>query len=131
MRIGDLAVAAGVSTRALRYYEEQGMLTAHRTAGGHRDYAPDAVERVRWIKRLFAAGLSSKAILGLPPCAASGVDVETIVERLNNERSRIDAQIRELTATRDSLDGLIAAAGAEREPHNAVRVGSVSRTGRR
>jgi DNA-binding transcriptional MerR regulator len=114
VRIGDLAAAAGVSTRALRYYEEQGMLTPGRSAGGHRHYESDAVERVRWIQRLFAAGLSSKAILGLPPCVESGTDLEAVLERLVAERGRIDAQIRDLAGTRDSLDGIIATAERER-----------------
>lgn len=114
MRIGDLAAAAGVSTRALRYYEEQGLLTSGRSAGGHRHYAPDALERVRWIQRLFAAGLSSSAILGLPPCSASGPDVDAILHRLVAARDRIDAQIRDLAVTRDSLDGLITEAQRRR-----------------
>ncbi|MFG2041896.1 MerR family transcriptional regulator [Dactylosporangium sp. NPDC048998] len=114
MRIGDLAAAAGVSTRALRYYEEQGLLAPARSAGGHRSYGPDAVERVRWIQRLFAAGLSSKAILGLPPCAASDADVDAILDRLVAERGRIDAQIQDLAVTRDSLDDLITAAELQR-----------------
>lgn len=112
MRIGDLAASAGVSTRALRYYEEQGLLTPARSAGGHRCYTSDDVERVRWIQRLFAAGLSSKAILGLPPCAASSADMESVLDRLITERCRIDAQIRELAETRDRLDDLIATATA-------------------
>ena len=110
MRIGDVAAAAGVSTRALRYYEEQGLLSSVRSAGGQRHYGQDAVERVRWIRKLYAAGLSSKAIISLGPCVHSGVATDTIRARLATERDRIDAQIRELTSTRDRLDALIAAA---------------------
>ncbi|MFI5897699.1 MerR family DNA-binding transcriptional regulator [Actinoplanes sp. NPDC051513] len=40
MRIGDLSAATGASTRSLRYYEEQGLLTSTRTPGGQRVY-PD------------------------------------------------------------------------------------------
>ncbi|GAA2852946.1 MerR family transcriptional regulator [Actinoplanes cyaneus] len=114
MQIGDLAAATGVSTRALRYYEEQGLLTPLRSAGGHRRYGPDAVERVQWIQRLFAAGLSSSAILGLPPCGPSGLDLDATLQRLVGARDRIDSQMRELAATRDSLDGLIEQAQRER-----------------
>jgi DNA-binding transcriptional MerR regulator len=114
MRIGDLAAATGVSTRALRYYEEQGMLAPDRSGGGHRHYGPDAVERVRWIQRLYAAGLSSKAILGLPPCVASGTDLAGVLERLIAERNRIDDRLHELTVTRGSLDALIATARSSR-----------------
>lgn len=34
MRIGEVAERAGVSVRALRYYEEQRLLGATRTGGG-------------------------------------------------------------------------------------------------
>ena len=36
MRIGEVAERAGVSTRALRYYEEQGLLESDRTSSGQR-----------------------------------------------------------------------------------------------
>jgi len=110
VRIGEVAAAAGVSTRALRYYEEQGLLSPVRSAGGQRDYGQDAVERVRWIRKLYAAGLSSKAIISLGPCVHAGVATDAIRARLATERDRMDAQIRELTNTRDRLDALIAAA---------------------
>lgn len=38
MRIGDAAAAAGMTPRALRYYEQQGLVTARRTPSGHRVY---------------------------------------------------------------------------------------------
>ncbi|NHC12751.1 MerR family transcriptional regulator [Motilibacter deserti] len=116
MRIGEVATAAGVSTRALRYYEEQGLLTSVRSASGQRHYGEDAVERVRWVQALYAAGLSSRAILGLLPCVHTGVATPEMIEQLIAERERIDAQVRELTATRDRLDAVIAAArGRSRE----------------
>lgn len=38
MRIGELARRTGVSVRALRYYEEQGLLVPARAANGYREY---------------------------------------------------------------------------------------------
>lgn len=38
MRIGEVAKKAGVSVRALRYYEEQDLLPAERSSGGQRQY---------------------------------------------------------------------------------------------
>jgi DNA-binding transcriptional MerR regulator len=55
MRIGDLAAKAGVSVRSLRYYEEQGLLAATRTASGQRTYDAEAVDRVRLVQELEAA----------------------------------------------------------------------------
>ena len=55
MRIGEVARQAGVSTRALRYYEEQGLLASERTPSGQREYAASAVERVRLVQQFFTA----------------------------------------------------------------------------
>lgn len=110
MRIGEVARRAGVSTRALRYYEEQQLLTSDRSASGQRHYPASAVERVRWIQQLYAAGLGSKAITDLLPCVHTGIATPEVIARLAAERARIDNQIDDLTATRDRLDVVIAAA---------------------
>jgi DNA-binding transcriptional MerR regulator len=115
VRIGDVATAAGVSTRALRYYEEQGLLTSERSPSGQRQYGDDAVDRVRWIQILYSAGLSSKVITGLLPCLHTGVATKDMLTRLAAQRDEIDARIRDLAATRERLDGIIAAASAPDE----------------
>lgn len=107
MRIGQLAAQSGVSTRALRYYEEQGLLASERTTGGQRTYADNAVDRVTLIQQLYAAGLSSASILGLLPCVYAGVSSADSRARLAAERDRIDNQIRDLIATRRRLDVVI------------------------
>lgn len=115
MRIGEVAVKAGVSTRALRYYEEQGLLTAERSRSGQRHYPSGAIDRVELIQQLFAAGLGSKAIVDLLPCVHTGIATPQMLDRLCAERDRIDAQVRDLAATRDRLDAVIVAASAPAE----------------
>lgn len=112
MRIGEVAVAAGVSTRAMRYYEEMNLLPAQRSASGQRQYPEGAVERVRLIQQLYAAGLGSKAIAELLPCMHTGVATPAMLVRLAAERDRVDRQVRELSATRDRLDSVISSAAA-------------------
>ncbi len=58
MLIGELAAQAGTTTRALRYYEEQGLLESDRTASGYRVYDAGAVTRVRNIRDLLASGFT-------------------------------------------------------------------------
>ncbi|MFI2278109.1 MULTISPECIES: MerR family transcriptional regulator [Catenuloplanes] len=108
MRIGDLATRGGVSVRALRYYEEQGLLYATRSASGQRYYPEAAVERVRLIQQLYAAGLSSRNIAALLPCVDANESTEESAAILRAERYRIDRQIQELITTRDRLDAVIA-----------------------
>lgn len=116
MRIGELARRTGVSERSLRYYEQQGLLASRRTAGGHRDYPDQAVDRVIRIQELFAAGLHSKKIARLLPCMrdADGGPAEiatpALVAELAAERDRIDHMITELVNSREVLDDVIDAA---------------------
>ncbi|MFF5567466.1 MerR family transcriptional regulator [Streptomyces sp. NPDC012623] len=117
MRIGELASRGGVSVRSLRYYEEQGLLSSVRSSGGQRHYREDDVERVTFIQRLYAAGLSSSTIAELLPCAyaPSEANSEAALERMAQERERLSRHIAELVRTRDTLDELVATARAYRE----------------
>ncbi len=116
IRIGELAARTGVSVRSLRYYEEQGLLTSLRSPRGHRRYLEGQVERIRLIQRLFSAGLSSRTIVDLLPCVESPSrdTSEAALERMGQERDRLDQHIDELIRTRAVLDELIAANLAHR-----------------
>ncbi|MFI7674455.1 MerR family transcriptional regulator [Actinophytocola sp. NPDC049390] len=115
MRIGELAERAGVSVRALRYYEENHLLTAERSPSGQRHYRESAVDRVRWIQMLYAAGLPSKTIVKLLPCFENNEVHDGVLELLSTERARIDRQVHDLVETRDRLDEAIASATAFRD----------------
>ncbi len=114
MRIGEVAALAGVSVRALRYYEEQGLLVAERSAGGQRHYQPEAVDRVRFIQHLYTVGLGSRAVLRILPCMEHGTLTDDMYELLVTERARVQARLDELTVTRDKLDDVIRLSEAHR-----------------
>jgi DNA-binding transcriptional MerR regulator len=107
MRIGEVARRAGVSTRALRYYEGQGLLVSERTTSGQRTYPESAVERVRLIQQFFTAGLSSRTIVQLLPGVDAGHGSPEAFELLAVERNRITAAMADLAAARDALDRMI------------------------
>jgi DNA-binding transcriptional MerR regulator len=59
LRIGEVASRTGVSIDALRYYEKRRLLRrARRSSGGFRLFAPEAVERVLFIKQAQELGFS-------------------------------------------------------------------------
>ncbi|MGW0202475.1 MerR family transcriptional regulator [Nonomuraea sp. NPDC003201] len=111
MLIGELAAKAGTTTRALRYYEEQGLLEPGRTTAGHRVYEPGATLRVRNIRELLACGFTVEDVKSFldhldaelpemfcdaPPCAASNaVAAQRVAE--------LEKRIATLTRLRDSL----------------------------
>ncbi|MEV4251277.1 MerR family transcriptional regulator [Streptosporangium canum] len=117
MQIGALADRAGVSTRALRYYEEKGLLRPERTAAGYRLYTDEHAEMVRRIRILLAAGLNTDMVREILPCMvddgeflAPGCD--DLITEFDRERQRIDHQIAELHDVRSALTGIISAGRA-------------------
>ena len=116
MRIGELSRRTGVSERSLRYYEQRGLLVSDRTAGGQREYAAVAVDRVIHIQELFAAGLNSQRIADLLPCmrdtdgGPASTATPLLVETLTKERDRLDAEMRDMANSRAVLNDVIAAA---------------------
>ncbi|MGW2508515.1 MerR family transcriptional regulator [Streptomyces scopuliridis] len=107
MRIGELARRTGVTTRALRYYEEQNLLIPERSGSDQRHYTESAVDRVRLIRQLYAAGLSSKAIAELTPCVIDGKATPELLKRLAAEREQLDQRIADLAHARDRLSSVI------------------------
>lgn len=114
MRIGELSQRTGVSRRLLRYYEEQGLLTAERGANGYRHYPPATPETVRRIRSLLAAGLSTEVIRDILPCAYGDRPIldpcPELLATLREELSEMDAKIACLHRARDSLAGYLAEA---------------------
>jgi DNA-binding transcriptional MerR regulator len=108
-----LSVAAvrdqtGLSARTLRYYEELGLLPGvRRRAGGRRVYGADEIERLRFIQRLKALGLSLAEIKDLN--AVYGIEGSTraMLGRLNDllgrHLSEIDGRIADLMGLRDEI----------------------------
>lgn len=99
MRIGELATACGVSTRALRYYEQRGLLLARRQGNGYREYEESAVTRVHNIRMLLDAGLSAENIRELNSCLDEDLDhVPTCLEAVALYERRLQLVRRQLTA---------------------------------
>ncbi|MFC3996715.1 MerR family transcriptional regulator [Nocardiopsis sediminis] len=107
MRIGEVAAKAGVSVRALRYYEQQDLLHSTRNPGGQRQYPAGAVERVRLIQRLYPQGLPSRTIREVLPFADSGEAPPQLLDLLEAERDRLDRQMTDLRQARTRLHACI------------------------
>jgi DNA-binding transcriptional MerR regulator len=108
MRIGELATRSGVSVRALRYYEEQGLLTPERSPSGQRHYPEAAVAKVAFFQDMYAAGLTSANIAQLLPCIDTGHTTAQQRRMLHTERMRIRGRVTQLQAALRRLDEVIA-----------------------
>jgi DNA-binding transcriptional MerR regulator len=100
--IGELAERAGVSTRALRHYEDRGLLVPERDTNGYRIYADDDVVRVAQIRTMIAAGLGTDPIRRFIDCARTG-DHGLSLEMCPDLRAELDALAATLTAQQDTL----------------------------
>ncbi|MGH1349133.1 MAG: MerR family transcriptional regulator [Nannocystales bacterium] len=88
---------AGCTPRTVRYYERQGLLTAERTAGGHRQFAPAELERLEFVIALREAGWSLEdvtALLQMRDTAASDADATASLRTVLDEQ--IEALHRKL-----------------------------------
>ena len=107
VRIGELAAATGTTARALRHYEQAGLITSARSPNGYRHYDDDAVARVRNIRYLLAAGLTLDDVHAFETCLDGDMSTAKPSRaglRIARERlAVIEARIAAQTAARDRL----------------------------
>ncbi|MGW4805731.1 MerR family transcriptional regulator [Kitasatospora sp. NPDC004272] len=112
MRIGDAAAAAGTTPRALRLYEQRGLLPPPaRTSSGQRVYDGTDVARIRVIRTLLGLGLTIEDLRGHAEsfdllvadparrCGANPAGGPVVRHRL----AALDAEIARLTRLRAAL----------------------------
>jgi MerR family copper efflux transcriptional regulator len=108
MRIGELAEQAGISTKAVRYYEQIGILAPpERTPSGYRIYDPTALGRLGFVRAAQALGLTLGEIRqiiafrdqGTAPCGH-------VAGLLKRHAAQLGARIAELQQLQGELDQL-------------------------
>lgn len=122
LRIQEVAAETGLTTRAIRYYEELGLLEpAARSDGAYRLFDASDLERLRFIKELRDDAGFSLAQVGqlLEDEAArernrerfrSSRDTDERRAVILDARDRVVRQIDTLRAKRDRLDAMLAEA---------------------
>ena len=106
MRIGDMAQATGLSRDTLRFYEKRGLLRARRGANGYRDYPPEAVDWLRYLRTAQQLGFTLAEIEADMPLLAAPDAPETAAllrAALANKLADIDARIAGLSQLRAEL----------------------------
>lgn len=101
MRISELARQAGVTTKAVRYYESLGLITPERLANGYRDYTEDDVRLVREIRALNDLGLPVERTRPFLECLAAGsLHADDCPSSLATYRAAIDDLTERIEALR-------------------------------
>ncbi|CAM5328201.1 hypothetical protein SSPIM334S_08246 [Streptomyces spiroverticillatus] len=114
LRIGELSERTGTPRRLLRYYEERGLIAAHRTPNGYRSYDDCSVDRVLQIRGLLDVGLPTRIIEEILPCLDTPRAIHLpdapagLLDVLALERDRMTARIGVLVRNRDSVAAYLA-----------------------
>ena len=116
MKVGQLAERAGVHVETVRYYERRGLLPApERTDSGYRQYEPEAVARLRFIKRAKVLGFTLHEIEELLELRVEHEGAcEAVDHRTREKIGLVRQKIRELRAIERTLVRLTAACEARR-----------------
>ncbi len=109
LSIGYLADRTGLAVSAIRFYEEKGLITPERNAGGQRRYTRADIRRLSFVMISQQLGFSLAEIRdlfrGLPDGRTPTKADWTRIGR--DFRHEIDARIKGLSALREKLDGCI------------------------
>jgi MerR family transcriptional regulator, thiopeptide resistance regulator len=100
LSIGELAAAGGTTRRALRHYDEIGLLVpAHRTRSGYRRYTPQDARRLGRIQTLAALGLPLRTILAV----LAGDDRGELLKAVMRRGTQAEAELSECQRRRENL----------------------------
>ncbi|MQA19525.1 MerR family transcriptional regulator [Rugamonas rivuli] len=104
MQIGEIASATGLSRDTLRFYEKRGLLRARRSANGYRDYPPEAVDWLRYIRLAQTLGFTLGEIeADLPLLAEPESSAPQLRAALERKLEDIDKRIEGLHTLRGEL----------------------------
>jgi len=111
LRTGEVARRAGVNVETLRFYEREGILPEPpRRMSGYREYPPETVDLIRFVKRAQELGFSLKEIRELLDLRRVPRRASKKVQRLVQDKiGEIDHKIRDLDAMRQALGDLLCA----------------------
>jgi DNA-binding transcriptional MerR regulator len=97
----EAARRLGISIKALRLYEQRGLITPIRTAAGWRAYGPDEMSRASQIAALRALGFSLAQV-----ARVLNGDFNGLEPALAAHQATLEGRIRELVATVEKVRGL-------------------------
>ena len=107
--VGQIAERAGLAPSAVRWYEQQGLISSTRTAGGARRFPRSVLRRLAFVRAAQNVGLSLAEIrTALDTLPEGRTPTARDWARLSaGWQARLDEQIAALTQLRDGLSSCI------------------------
>ncbi|MBI4430989.1 MAG: heavy metal-responsive transcriptional regulator [Candidatus Omnitrophica bacterium] len=109
-QIGEAAKATDTSIDTIRYYEKLGLLEKPaRSMGGFRLYPKEAIEKLRFIKKAQALGLTLKEINGIMRCSQEGLKpcCDLVRKLFTKKIDEFGSKIKELQRMKKDLEALL------------------------
>lgn len=105
LRRGELAEATGLNPETLRFYENKGLIRKpERTANGYRQYGPDALRRLTFIRQIKELGFTLREIEELLDLKArNAISCRTSAVTAQRKIDEVDGKIAALKAVRKRL----------------------------
>lgn len=108
LTIGQLAKETGTHVETIRYYERQGLIAEPpRRASGYREFPPEYVERIRFIKRAQALGFTLREISELLALADGNPACKDIRKFTEEKIKVIETRIHDLARIKEVLQDLV------------------------
>lgn len=117
MTIGNLAKKTGIGVETIRFYEREGLLPRPvRLAGsGYRQYPPENVQRIVFIRQAKDLGFSLKEIKELLSLrATTKAKCGSVKSKAERKIANVEKKIADLTSIKSALETLIAKCDAEK-----------------
>jgi MerR family transcriptional regulator, copper efflux regulator len=109
-QIGEVSVRSGLPVKTIRYYTDIGLLNpqVRRSPSGYRLYESDVLNRLTFIRRTQALGLSLSEIRDILEIHDQGkLPCGQVKQYLENKLAEIETQIRQLALLRSEVKGLL------------------------
>lgn len=109
LTVNDVVTRSGFAASALRFYEHEGLITAHRTSGNQRRYERSVLRRLAFIRAARTVGLTLDEVAAALATLPNGrTPTKADWTQLSRRwRRRLDDQIAALSRLRDGLDSCI------------------------
>lgn len=105
LTIGELARKAGVGVETVRYYQRRGLFPEPpRQPRSTREYSPEALELLRFIRRARGLGFTIKEIEQLLVLRRSRKDARDLVGVLTGKAAELERSVRETEAVIGALN---------------------------
>ena len=109
-QIGEISTCSGLPVKTIRYYTDIGLLTPlmRRSQSGYRLYSAETLNRLAFIRRTQALGLSLNEIRAILDIHDQGdLPCGQVKEYLERKVAEIEAQIRQLDLLRCEVNGIL------------------------